>query len=364
MRSPFTQHLNTNYVPSDLELHLIRTHLDFTPQHHQIQDYIQSHRALILPARRVPHDLVQDLPRLPPDSPKRCDEPHRGTAAIVPDLQRMARYLPIHAISIVLVASASSLVNALVSSSARWKNITLNLPARWLEKLDDIDAPLLEAIEFSGQKVESRTMGLISSLFRDNTMHSLERGDFVQDLPLVFSQITHLSLIHSDHVAWADTPQTTLSILALCPNLDVVRFQLGGHSMEVAALADLLDQLDLPDLRHLRIPQTALARCPTDGQFLAPLVLGSPNLEYLAVNLGSFTRDGLFETMRGFPRLTTLRLTDLNPAWWDRPTENANMSTPTIYWACCRLNRLMCVRSSAMSRSYLKGRTPENTIKC
>lgn len=77
MDSPFLIHLGTNYVPSDFEKERIQTDLippameeylrldslirDLAIQRSKIQDYIDSHKALISPARRIPYDLVRSI---------------------------------------------------------------------------------------------------------------------------------------------------------------------------------------------------------------------------------------------------------------------------------------------------------------
>ncbi|KAJ6493480.1 hypothetical protein DFH09DRAFT_947085, partial [Mycena vulgaris] len=65
----FSRHFNTNYVPTELEIQQIRTKLarletlirDLTSQCDKIKDYIDSHTALTLPARRLPFDLIQEI---------------------------------------------------------------------------------------------------------------------------------------------------------------------------------------------------------------------------------------------------------------------------------------------------------------
>ncbi|KAJ7603237.1 hypothetical protein DFH06DRAFT_1256622 [Mycena polygramma] len=68
--SPFREHFNTNYVPLDAELELIRAHLlphetelarlakslidQLTVQRNRLNDYIEPYRALISHPRRLP----------------------------------------------------------------------------------------------------------------------------------------------------------------------------------------------------------------------------------------------------------------------------------------------------------------------
>lgn len=76
MESPFREHFNTNYVPTDAEIERIRAHLiphenelarleslidDLIIQRNQIRDYIEPHRALISHPRRLPQDVVEQI---------------------------------------------------------------------------------------------------------------------------------------------------------------------------------------------------------------------------------------------------------------------------------------------------------------
>ncbi|KAJ7688340.1 hypothetical protein B0H14DRAFT_3533313 [Mycena olivaceomarginata] len=77
--SPFAQYLNTNYVPSHSELKAIDTHLlpqshkalpleefirGYSAEYDRTLKYIQVHKALISPARRLPGDYLNLFPRL------------------------------------------------------------------------------------------------------------------------------------------------------------------------------------------------------------------------------------------------------------------------------------------------------------
>ncbi|KAJ7131065.1 hypothetical protein C8R44DRAFT_774345 [Mycena epipterygia] len=76
MGSPFAEHFHTNYVPSEAEMERIRVHLiahsqevlrldsiiqDLASQRDKLVHYIDSHKALISPARRLPRDIVQEI---------------------------------------------------------------------------------------------------------------------------------------------------------------------------------------------------------------------------------------------------------------------------------------------------------------
>ncbi|KAJ7635212.1 hypothetical protein FB45DRAFT_911064 [Roridomyces roridus] len=74
--SPFAQHLNTNYAPSEHEMKWIQSHLvpvseeiarldaliqDLAAQRQKAQDYIDAHKALLSPVRRLPQDVMQEI---------------------------------------------------------------------------------------------------------------------------------------------------------------------------------------------------------------------------------------------------------------------------------------------------------------
>ncbi|KAJ7151795.1 hypothetical protein C8R43DRAFT_1004394 [Mycena crocata] len=72
--SPCKEHLNTNYIPTDSEIEDIHSHLvpheaklerlnvllsDLSAQRDRLQDYVDSHKALISYARRLPQDILE-----------------------------------------------------------------------------------------------------------------------------------------------------------------------------------------------------------------------------------------------------------------------------------------------------------------
>ncbi|KAF8176884.1 hypothetical protein K438DRAFT_1846313 [Mycena galopus ATCC 62051] len=74
--SPFREHFNTNYVPTDAEIDLIRAHLapheaelgrleslihDLTVQRDRVKAHMDSHRDLISQSRRLPRDVIEQI---------------------------------------------------------------------------------------------------------------------------------------------------------------------------------------------------------------------------------------------------------------------------------------------------------------
>ncbi|KAJ6494268.1 hypothetical protein C8R45DRAFT_987781 [Mycena sanguinolenta] len=76
MQSPFSEHFNTNHVPTDVEIEQIRAHLvpheaefarlealiqELAAQRDRVKEYIEPHRALISHARRLPQEIVEEV---------------------------------------------------------------------------------------------------------------------------------------------------------------------------------------------------------------------------------------------------------------------------------------------------------------
>ncbi|KAJ7785186.1 hypothetical protein DFH07DRAFT_699116, partial [Mycena maculata] len=116
MESPFAQHLDTNYTPSDTEIKWIKSHLlphilevsrldaliqDLSVRRDKTQEYIDAHRALLTPVRRLPPEIVQEI-----------------FLACLPT-QRNA------------VMSAQEAPLILTSICASWRALALSTPALW-----------------------------------------------------------------------------------------------------------------------------------------------------------------------------------------------------------------------------------------
>ncbi|KAJ7653898.1 hypothetical protein DFH06DRAFT_1416645 [Mycena polygramma] len=72
--SPFAEYLNTNHIPTDIEIERIRIHLipyeaqvarldalisDLVAERNRVADYIYPHRGLLSHARRLPQEIVE-----------------------------------------------------------------------------------------------------------------------------------------------------------------------------------------------------------------------------------------------------------------------------------------------------------------
>ncbi|KAJ7457778.1 hypothetical protein FB451DRAFT_1372425 [Mycena latifolia] len=378
MDSPFERHLRSNYTPTDEEVSSIRAYLaphvdelarlvslihDLSARRDQIKEHISLHETLISPVRRIPHDILQEiflacLPANRNPTMSTTEAPlllcrisaEQRITFVTEWLARSAQCDLALAYSGLDLESFGTLMDVLVRSFPRWRSISLrDLPRHCLEKLEGVAAPMLEAIELTGIVAAQGT----STLFRGDHLRrvSLVQRDlkfFLQNLPVAWDRLTHLSLVDKDDSRWVESTFAILLFLRRCPALLSIRFQMGSSadsapiteervtlpslqtmvihppfSTPSTPLFDLMDHLSMPELRHLRIPNTALALSSTDGTFFTTLASGSPKLESLEVHLGSLTRDPLFESLRSFLALESLRITDLNfSAYWDRPNRD------------------------------------------
>ncbi|KAF7358044.1 hypothetical protein MVEN_00851600 [Mycena venus] len=116
MDSPFREHFDTNYIPSDAEIERIRAHLvphegELTrleslihvliAQRDQIRDYIKPHRALISHPRRMPREIVEEI---------------------------FHHCVPIRHNAVMRSAEAPLLLGRICSS---WRSITFSTPRLW-----------------------------------------------------------------------------------------------------------------------------------------------------------------------------------------------------------------------------------------
>ncbi|KAJ6530266.1 hypothetical protein B0H19DRAFT_904173, partial [Mycena capillaripes] len=116
MESPFRQHLNTNYAPTDAEIDRIRAHLapheaelarlealirDLTAQRDRVKDHVDSHRALISHPRRLPQDLIEQI---------------------------FLACLPTHRNAVMSPAEAPLLLGHICSA---WRSVSFSMPRLW-----------------------------------------------------------------------------------------------------------------------------------------------------------------------------------------------------------------------------------------
>ncbi|KAJ6511784.1 hypothetical protein DFH09DRAFT_1434635 [Mycena vulgaris] len=144
MESPFAHHLNTNYVPSDLEVKQIQAHLlshslelsrlealiqELSVRRDKTADYINAHQALISPARRLPRDIVQEIFLA-------CLPTHRNAG------------MSSRAVPLVLARICSAWRTVALSTPALWSS--LHLPLEYIFE-HGLSAPVTDWLQRSGR---------------------------------------------------------------------------------------------------------------------------------------------------------------------------------------------------------------------
>ncbi|KAJ7727543.1 hypothetical protein DFH07DRAFT_896211 [Mycena maculata] len=138
MESPFAQHLNTNYAPSDFEVKGIQSHLipyvdeisrldslirDLSAQREKTLQYIVAHKALLSPARRLPPDVMQEL---------------------------FLACLPTHRNAVMSITEAPILLTRICSA---WRALALSTPALWAS----LHIPLELILDYGKARRQPRT---------------------------------------------------------------------------------------------------------------------------------------------------------------------------------------------------------------
>ncbi|KAF5327623.1 hypothetical protein D9619_004634 [Psilocybe cf. subviscida] len=324
--SPFLSRLDSNYaaegddIPQveriiiqsagDLELirlemeHTHKVYMDLAKEHERLLSYIEAHRALLAPVRRLPVEVLQEifqhcvpekveetvvdtryapvllthicrswrriatatpvlwssvhivLPRPKPDVRGQTQAIHNRTLRAVTEWLSRSASLPLH-VSIldpdtrfsVTDPLSERLIKLVLSYSHRWRSLSLNIPARFLDKyivgLPSSSLPLLRNLtvreaytqwrgEFSSDMRPGapwRSVGImhaprLSNISMWYSPADLRREKFPQ-LPLRWSLLTSIDLHVSDPEN--NTPDISspalMSTLAQCTNLLVCSLQ-------------------------------------------------------------------------------------------------------------------------------------------
>jgi hypothetical protein len=280
MESPFAQHLNTNYAPSDAEVASIQSHLIphilEVSRLEKVQEYIDAHKALLSPARHLPPDVLQEifLACLPTDrnaamsateapllltcicsawralalsTPALWTSLHLplefvfdgGPPAVsVKDwLERSLRY-PL-SLSIVGAHNMNRwaednteevdiVMDAIIRSGDRWRSLDLLIEANeQLPGLATMHVPQLEALTIGGHLEEISKMRLLTApSLRTVTIH-IKRyfGLWIPRLPFRWGNLTSLKFESQKksgqpfYPSQGMTPSDVLKVLGQCPQL-------------------------------------------------------------------------------------------------------------------------------------------------
>ncbi|KAJ7823972.1 hypothetical protein B0H14DRAFT_3145870 [Mycena olivaceomarginata] len=324
MESRFSRHLSTNYIPSDEEIDFIRIELvshtqelariderihELFAQRDQIQAHIDSHKALIshprrnavISSREAPVLLGQicsawrtialSTPRLWASLHAPLDyilEKESRKLAVIEWLQRSGAA----PISLSVFAEPNwghsfawserlSLFKSLAESSARWCHLDLlnflDKPG-WEDQLAEISTPALESLELSGSVSLLRNLDIakVPSL-RAIALHSNDWDEhideFILEMPLVWSRLTHLTLVCSQYGQHSGISlRNVIVLLGRCPHLISFQGSLGAQS-----LGYLIDHVSMPQLRQFSVEELT---GPTSLSVIA-LGTGSPLLQEL-----------------------------------------------------------------------------------
>ncbi|KAJ7353564.1 hypothetical protein DFH08DRAFT_1077676 [Mycena albidolilacea] len=405
MESPFSHRFNTNYVPSDEEIQFIQGDLvshaqeltridehirELTTQRDQIQAYVDSHKALISHPRRIPPDIVREIfvACLPSDRNAvmsaqeaplllcRICSAWRTIALLTPRLWA-SLHVPISyitgnesrtpaasewlqrsaACSISLsvglsdmwhgTPSVSPLLRSLADFSARWRHIEfLHLPPEIVAQFAGIRPRELESFKFTGSISSLHALDMIQvPTLRVVSLHARKSGyldDAVLKMPLVWNQLTHLTLqCRSEYNGFLvanvvvildrcarlvsfrvsvrttgsedDFPPGPLSL----PFLETLIMTEG--SFQAQSLGRLLEHLSIPHLRRFHAESIMIR-----GSFsLGAITPASPLIEDLGdLYLPYLTAESVAETLHSLSSLTRLCVTDYDV--WD-----ANPATPS-----------------------------------
>ncbi|KAJ7137288.1 hypothetical protein C8R46DRAFT_1322223 [Mycena filopes] len=357
MDSPFSDRLHTNYVPSDTEVTLIQDDLvshskeldrldalirDLTAQRDRVQNYIAAHSALITPARRLPHDVVEAIflaclpvgrypvmsasqapllllricsawraialstPRLWASLHLVIDftlhmESRTGTAALSEWLKRSAACplsltifeLPMTSTTVItrsLVSrspeSVSALLQTLTSTADRWRNLDLvYLPPNEWTRFSKPDTPMLAAFHLESEipLPHLPSWRLFKGPHLRRISLQLPRLNQVAlGVVRACDQLTHLSLRGKEGYFPPLSEAEVVEILKQCTRLISLRLHLRKHSV-----GRMQGPLLLPCLESLTFLQPTLG----DPRSLVEN-LRMPNLRHFEIPQGRYYTDG------------------------------------------------------------------------
>ncbi|KAF8197826.1 hypothetical protein K438DRAFT_1672658 [Mycena galopus ATCC 62051] len=256
--SPFRERFNTNYVPSDVEIDLIRAHLapheaelvrleslirDLTVQRDRVKAHIDSHKALISQPRRLPQDVIEQifLACLPTrhnavmsvtEAPLLLGHICSAWRSITFAMPRLWASLHIsvdfafseerqavivdwlmRSAPLPLAISASchdydhydqAVVNILSAFSPRWYALNIsNIPPEDFALMAALDAPLLTDIQITSEYdyAQERFHILTSNFLHGNsrkvTITFLDLRSLVPTTPFTWDHLTDLTLQHN-----------------------------------------------------------------------------------------------------------------------------------------------------------------------
>ncbi|KAJ7437727.1 hypothetical protein FB451DRAFT_1193045 [Mycena latifolia] len=342
-----------------------------TAERARISVYVDAHRALISPARRLPLDIIQKIfiACLPThrncamsaieapvllgrvcsfwrsiclSTPRLWSKihivepqcPYSGPTALFEEklaqrLETIKMWLgrsgqcPL-SISLQCVlrgyggftTAADQILQALAPFASHWEHLMLIHPSvlGTLLDLTERDVPRLKSVELHTP---------VAYVMRGDSFRflngpevcsvSLFGANFTApELPLLWGRLTHLAIIE-DGWYGSITNRTALQVLSRCPQLRTCRLFIDDDRNESSRDGEPIVELSflhtLCSLQHLKLRGEFDADL-TDAEFYAPLLAAVPRLESLDVNIELFSKPSLIYLLRGLP--PTLREIDIS----------------------------------------------------
>ncbi|KAJ6608131.1 hypothetical protein B0H10DRAFT_2069060 [Mycena sp. CBHHK59/15] len=292
--SPFFNELNTNYVPSDIEIMQIQTDLishteelarlntlihDLCSQRDEIQEYVDSHKALISAPRRLPDDIVREIfvaclptyrnavmsrreaplvlcsissawraialsmPRLwaALHIPLQFAPANRRRSTVVSEWLQRSGVCPL-SLSVVALSpwgqpddDVTGTMNILAGFADRWQNLELSVTLPFQHQgLESVSAPMLSTMTL---RIDVPVMEILSwKLLMGQSLHTLSlRACALDDLaaliPPAWENLIHLCLEDPNHYHGLSSP-CVLAILRHCSRLTSIQFQMSESIIE------------------------------------------------------------------------------------------------------------------------------------
>jgi hypothetical protein len=198
-----------------------------------------------------------------------------------------------------------SLFKSLAESSARWCHLDLlnflDKPG-WEDQLAEISTPALESLEFSGSVSLLRNLDIakVPSL-RAIALHSNDWDEhideFILEMPLVWSRLTHLTLVCSQYGQHIGISlRNVIVLLGRCPQL--ISFQVSLLEANIVTPSRLSDLIMLPYLQTFIMTKGSLGAqslgylidhvsMPQLRQFSVEELTGPTSLSVIALGTGS-----------------------------------------------------------------------------
>ncbi|KAJ7443021.1 hypothetical protein FB451DRAFT_1437980 [Mycena latifolia] len=394
MSSPFTSKLGTNYCPRGEEIAQIRTLLveptlqlkrlddeiavlqkaldKLTEERTGISAYVDAHKALISPVRRLPLDIILEVFTA-------CLPTHRNcvmSAVEAPMWLGRSGNCPLsislQCNDIFTWGSQDQFIPALLPFASRWEHISFTAPLSALEimsHLTEADVPMLKSVSINESPLRHHedtirwdSLGFLRA--PEISSFSLKGGSFNPiELPLHWGSLINLSITETQGFP---ANETALQILSRCPQLRTCRLLV--HYPPDIAFCRLFGGVSFPQLRNLKLRGMSDNENMPHVGFLAT----APLIEKLEITDGGFSKLFLASFLRELP--PTLRELNIssdvtgydNGSFDDEILESLSPSVDFPTPCCPGLQALEIQYSSAISDEallrFLRSRTLKRVV--